>query len=100
MIIGKQGQKIKKYIIGRSNSICLLSECGAEKRVTGHCCLLPCFFFFFSKNVKASGELKNIPNTRTLEVYVPVWDKSISRDWYDSCHLEILFLIIGDAVAG
>lgn len=57
-------------------------------------------FFFFPKNVKAAGELKNIPNTRTLEVYVPVWDKSISRDWYDSCHLEILFLIIGDAVAG
>ena len=58
-------------------------------------------FFFFLKNVKATGEVKNIiPSTYTLEVYVPVRDKLISRDWYDSCHLEISFLIIGDAVAG
>ena len=74
-------------------------------REESHWSLLPppvvfFFFFFFWKIVKATGELKNIPNTHTLEVYVPVWDKSISRDWYDSCHLEILFLIIGDAVAG
>lgn len=63
--------------------------------------LPPPVFFFFLKNVKATGEVKNIiPSTYTLEVYVPVRDKLISRDWYDSCHLEISFLIIGDAVAG
>lgn len=99
MIIGRQEQKIKKYVIEATVFVYWVNvEQRRESLVTVASSRV---FFFFLKNVKATGEVKNIiPSTYTLEVYVPVRDKLISRDWYDSCHLEISFLIIGDAVAG
>lgn len=41
-----------------------------------------------------------VPSTHTPEVYVQVWDRLISRNWYESHRVEMSFSLIGDALAG